>query len=337
MEAQANSTIEGIVVLDLEGNKILQNRQTIDLFKIPREVAEDDYYESLFHWIVSQVKTPSACIEKFSYLRSHPNAISRDEVELKSGTILDRYSAPVLDEEGHCYGRIWTFRDVTERKRSEIKAQEALRQEMILRRELHHRVKNNLQVIISLLFLQSTTVTDPVTQSLLRESQGRVRSIALIHEMLYQRDDLTQISFGDYARQLGADLFHTYRVTQEEIRLEVDSPGVCLGINAAIPCGIIINELITNALKYAFPEGRKGVIEIALKSGPASNRFTLCVRDNGIGLPKEFDLERTKTMGISLVRDLARQLGGSLEVATALDGGTQARLTFDEPAVNGRA
>lgn len=210
--------------------------------------------------------------------------------------------------------------------------EQRVKDQMILRREIHHRVKNNLQVIISLLYLQSSRASDPNTQALLKDSQARVRSIALVHEMLYQRKDLSKISFADYVRQLAADLFIAYRVSQEVVALRVfPEGGIFLGISVAISCGLIINELITNALKYAFPNGAAGEIEVSLESEADAGRMVLTVCDNGIGLPKDFDVSHCSTMGLSLVADLARQLEGRLEFESGPNGrGTRVRIAFPQ-------
>ena len=333
LEAQVNSTIDGIVVLDPQGNIILQNRQAIELFKIPKQIAEEKDTESEINWIVGRVKETGHCLERFARLIAHPYEITRDELEMKDGNVLDRYSAPVLDTDGHYYGRIWTFRDITQRKRAERKAEEALQKEVVLRREIHHRVKNNLQVVISLLYLQSTKIDDPFSLAVLRESRARVRSIALVHEMLCQREDLASISFHDYVRQLAADLFVSYPADQRTVSLKIGANDIFLDLDTAIPCGIIVTELVTNALKYAFPEGRKGEIEIDLAPGPEGGNLILTVRDNGLGLPKEFELTRLNTVGLSLVRDLTRQLDGTLECGGNPCGhGTVVKIVFPEPS-----
>lgn len=223
---------------------------------------------------------------------------------------------------------IAVMRDITERKRAEQQIKESLKREALLRREIHHRVKNNLQVISSLLFLQSTHVTDPNTREILRESQGRARAIALIHEKLYQSTDLTKIAFCDYVRQLLGDLFHAYGVSSEVVSLKIGAEGIFLGIDAAIPCGLILNELVTNALKHGLPAGRKGAICIDIQpSGPGL--LTLSVRDDGVGLPEDFDLQTSRTLGLKLVSDLTRQLGGTLELER--NNGTAIKITFPEP------
>ena len=336
LEAQVNSSIDAILVLDRHGEKLLQNRQAIELLKIPMHIADEKKAESVIQWVISRVKHSEKCPERLAWLNSHPEVIIHDELELKDGTVFDRYSAPVAGKDGNCYGRIWTFRDITKRKQAEKKVAEALQKEVVLRREIYHRVKNNLQVINSMLFLQSATVTDPNARSLLKESQARVRSIALVHEMLYQRQAMKKIDFGDYVRQLAADLLISYCASQRKVALKIGSDGISLDLNTAIPCGIIVNELITNALKYAFPDGENGEIEIDLRPGEQSGKLTLTVQDNGVGLPRDLDLEHTKTLGLSLVRDLTRQLEGTVEIRNQPSGqGTVAKITFREPDSTG--
>lgn len=222
---------------------------------------------------------------------------------------------------------IAVVRDVTQRKQNEQRIAESLEKEALLRRELHHRVKNNLQVISSMLFLQSTHVSDPNTLEILRESRNRTRAIGLIHEKLYHTGDLARIEFSGYLRELAENLFHAYRVDPEAVILRTSKKGAVLGLDAAIPCGLILNELISNALKHGLPEGRKGEICIDLQQTD-SGQFTLTVRDNGVGFPKDFDFEKTRTLGLKLVRDLTRQLDGTVKLETS--GGASVTITFEE-------
>jgi len=328
LKAQLDATAEGITAVDEQGRITLQNLRALEMFDIPKEVVETKLAIDQLNWFLNLVKDPKGFLERLAWVEKYPQEVIRDEIELKDGRILDRYSAPVSGQDGTRYGRIWTVRDITERKRTEQRAEEALKKEVVLRREIHHRVKNNLQIIISLLYLQSTKVRDTIALSLLKESQMRVRSIALVHEMLYQRDDLTSISFKDYVWHLTADLFLAYRISQSTIKLRISSDGIYLGLNSAIPFGIILTELITNALKYAFPSQRTGAIEVALLHASPST-LTLTVRDNGVGLPSDLDLKSSCTMGISLVTDLSRQLGGSVQFRADPEGcGTTVEITL---------
>jgi len=224
-------------------------------------------------------------------------------------------------------GRMYTviLRDVTERTLVEEKVKASLREKEALLKEIHHRVKNNLQVVSSLLGLQSRVITDPETRKMFLESQNRVHSMALLHESLYQSHSLSQVDFPEYIRQLAAHLFHSYGVAAERIHLRTDLQRMLLNLDAAVPCGLIINELISNSLKYAFPDGRTGEIRIELHE--MSDRTTrLVVADNGVGLRADVDWATTRSLGLRLVRSLADQLGAKLEVTSA--EGTEVRLAF---------
>jgi two-component sensor histidine kinase len=183
----------------------------------------------------------------------------------------------------------------------------------ILLKEIHHRVKNNLQVISSLFNLQAGQVRETGTLQILRDSQTRVRSMALIHEKLYQSKNLARIDFGEYVQSLATDLFRSYQRTLGGIQLKVQVDEVYLDLDQAIPCGLILNELVTNALKYAFPGGREGTIRVELHN-ETGNMVTLRVMDDGIGLPNDLDVHTTKTLGWQLINSLVAQLDGRLEI-----------------------
>jgi PAS domain S-box-containing protein len=233
---------------------------------------------------------------------------------------------PLLDESGRLIGFSKLTRNITERKQAEAQAREALRREMLLK-EIHHRVKNNLQVISSLLFLQSANISDPNTLQSLEESQSRVKAIALIHEKLYGSADLERLDFAEYVRDLLSDLLHTYRVAEERIAFHTDIGEIRFGIDTAIPCGLIITELVTNALTHAFPDGSRGDVWISLNSSEAQT-YVLSVRDNGVGLPADLDWRRSKSLGLKLVSDLTKQLEGTIRAVSA--EGTAFTIAFRE-------
>lgn len=185
--------------------------------------------------------------------------------------------------------------------------QRTLREKEALLQEIHHRVKNNLQVISSLLQLQMNSVNDPRANAILRESQLRVRSMALIHEKLYQSDSLARIDLGQYLRELASLLFGTYARERARVRLEFDLAPVSVGIDTAIPLGLIVNELITNSLKFAFPDKRPGLIKVELKELTAGG-LLLRIADDGIGLPPEMTSAPGDSLGLRLVGILTRQL-----------------------------
>ena len=214
-------------------------------------------------------------------------------------------------------------RDVTAQKRAE----EAQRKEILLK-EIHHRVKNNLQVISSLLALQAGAANDPHTRSLLRESQDRIRSMALIHEKLYQTGAERGVSFAEYAKDLAAQLRHSYAGDSEAVEVDVDVAEMSLDMDLSVPCGLIINELLSNALKHAFPGGRKGRVRLGLRRGEG-NTLVLTVSDDGIGFPPDIDVRAPRTLGLRIVNILAAQIRGSLDLAT--EGGTTFTLVFPAP------
>jgi len=216
------------------------------------------------------------------------------------------------------------LRDVTERVAAEEKIIAALREKEVLLREIHHRVKNNLQVVASLLGLQARGATDEQMRKMLLASQNRVHTMALLHECLYQSQNLAQVDFPDYIRQLVPHLYHSFEIPTGRIRLETKLVHLYLDLDAAVACGLIINELVSNSLKYAFPDRSEGVIQIELTS--QDHTAQLIVADNGVGQKSPFDLANAKTLGLRLVRTLAEQLGGTIEMRT--NGGVEARLTF---------
>ncbi len=217
-------------------------------------------------------------------------------------------------------------REIAERKMAEEKIRTSLREKELLIKEVHHRVKNNLQVICSLLNLQSDYIKDDKAIEIFRESQNRVKSMAIIHEKLYKSKDLASIDFADYARALAADLFKSYRSTSGRVQLRMNVQDVFLGIDTAIPLGLIINELLSNALKHAFPEGRDGEIQIDLLRKGAG--FELVVGDNGIGFPEDLDFRNTESLGLQLVVTLTDQLKGTIELDRTR--GTEFRIAFSE-------
>ena len=217
-----------------------------------------------------------------------------------------------------------------ERKRVEELLRKSLREKEILLKEIHHRVKNNMQVISSLLSLQSKHIKDEEALKVFKENQDRVRTMALIHEKLYGSKDLSRIDFSSYMRDLAYRLYHSYGINPEEITLDVRVDDVPLGVDMAIPCGLIVNELISNSLKYAFPPKWKGngKIGISLQQN-MENEIELIVSDNGIGLPEDLDIRGTQSFGLFLVVILAEdQLGGKLKFER--NGGTKFHITFKE-------
>jgi PAS domain S-box-containing protein len=199
------------------------------------------------------------------------------------------------------------IRDITERKQAE----EAKKNELLLK-EIHHRVKNNLQVISSLLYLQSKKINDEVIVAMLKESQDRVKSMAIAHEKLYMSSEMGKIDIREYIRDITTSLFQSYELYSNSVKLSLDVDKVLLDIDTAIPCGLIINELVTNSLKHAFPNGTNGKIFIEFHM--ENNRYKLVVGDNGKGLPIDFDIQKTETLGLKLITTLIEQINGIFDL-----------------------
>ena len=201
----------------------------------------------------------------------------------------------------------------------------SLNEKEVLLKEIHHRVKNNLQVISSLLNLQKSKTKNPDVWNTLNDSQNRVRSMALIHEKLYETKDLARVDFGKYINDLAAALLGSYGVATDRVKLHIRSD-VHLDIDTAIPCGLIVNELISNALKYAFPDAGNG--EITIDFTKDQSNYSLTVQDNGVGFPKDRDFRTVDSLGMRLVNTLTRQLEGSIDMENA--SGTTFRIFFPE-------
>jgi PAS domain S-box-containing protein len=238
---------------------------------------------------------------------------------------LETTGKTVFDEKGF-RGFIYSSRDISDQKEAAVFVKKSLMEKDALLREIHHRVNNNLQIISSLLSLQSDNVVDERDHELFIESQNRVRSMAMIHEKLYQSDSFSSINFSDYLKTLLNSLIYDYSHDLGHIEMELDIDDVDLNIETSVPCGLIINELVSNSLKHAFPNGRKGKIMIKLHS--YNDQYVLIVGDDGVGYSEESFSENGKKLGFNLVKSLIKQLDGSMEI---LEGdGTAYKIIFSE-------
>ncbi|MEL7671302.1 histidine kinase dimerization/phosphoacceptor domain -containing protein [Methanobacterium sp.] len=230
--------------------------------------------------------------------------------------------------------------EMDERERIENKLKKSLEEKEILLKEIHHRVKNNLQIISSLLNLQSRYINDEEMLDIYKESQNRVKSMAIIHEKLYQSEDLARIDFGDYVKSLVMDLFHSYGV--DNIEPDINIRDVLLDINTAIPCGLIVNELVTNSIKHGFLASRTRVDsqsfdkrdKIAVNITKENEIYTMSVYDNGIGFPDNLDFRHTDSLGMQLVISLTSQLRGTVELER--NNGTLFKIVFKEVEYNNK-
>ena len=213
-------------------------------------------------------------------------------------------------------------------QKATAKTEASLKEKEVLLREIHHRVKNNMQVISSLIRLQSRNVKDEQQIEMLKESQNRIKAMALIHEKLYRSKDLANIDFNDYIKNLVNDLFLSYKVSTGKVALKMNIETVSFGIDTAIPCGLIVNELVSNSLKHAFPKGRDGEIKISLRTLEEGD-IELIVSDNGVGIPKDLDFRNTESLGLRLITNLTeKQLQGKVELNR--NKGTEFQIKFKE-------
>ncbi|MDO5836602.1 MAG: PAS domain S-box protein, partial [Methanobacterium sp.] len=232
----------------------------------------------------------------------------------------------ITDDEGNISGLLAVSRDITLRVKMEDEIQRSLQEKEVLLKEIHHRVKNNLMIIASLLNLQSRYIKDKEALGIFKESQSRANSMALIHEKLYRSTDLKRINFGEYIRTLANDLFRTYTDSSGRINLNIDVEDVMMDINTSIPLGLMLNELISNALKHGFPQGMGGDVNIYFK--PNGDQYQLKVGDTGISFPKDVDYQNTDSLGLQLVNNLTKQIDGQIELDTSQ--GTEFTITFKE-------
>jgi PAS domain S-box-containing protein len=315
-----------IFVKDREGNYLLCNQALSDFFGIN--------VENLIGLTDAQLHPNQADVKRFIdqdqevFATLQQKFISEEPYHTWTGEVqwFQTLKKPIFSTDGQVCQVLGVATNITQRKIAEIQIQESLREKEVLLQEIHHRVKNNLQVISSLLDLQSQHIEEQATLELFRQSCNRIRAMALVHETLYKFKDFAKINFAEYIENLTSYLFTAYGVNVENINLELRIDEVTLKLDTAIPCGLIINELVSNALKHAFPN-KEGTIYIALHFDE-DKHSTLTIKDNGIGLPQNWEVTAVNSLGLKLVKILAKQLEGTLQVNSSF--GTEFSLRFSE-------
>lgn len=320
--ALLESAPDGIIVVDAKGMIVIVNSQAERLFHYTR----DELLGKPIEILVPDRVRGHHIGDRTSY-SAEPRTRAMGSGRNLTGRAKDGKEFPVEislspleTDQGTLV--ISIVRDVTDRRRAEEQIQASLREKEALLREIHHRVKNNLQVTSSLLRLQASAIEDPAARQVFAGTQNRIRSMALVHEKLYQSTNLSRIDFAEYVRSLGELLFTSFAVDTTQISLAVSGDAMFLSVDVAVPCGLIINELLSNALKHAFPDGREGRITVKLSR---NGNNTIVVADDGVGLPDE-PHSTNRTLGLQLVRGLVQQIAGRLEVVR--DGGSRFEITF---------
>jgi PAS domain S-box-containing protein len=303
------------VMLDAKGNIVLINDYLLRLTGWrAEELRERNWFET---FLPPEIRTE---IEERIFLRLIQDGVDpmhfENEILTRSGERrLVAWNNTVLrDGAGVVTGVASIGEDITDRRQAEGKLLASLREKEALLKEVHHRVKNNLQIVASLLRLESGRSEHLMTKYVLQEMHGRIRAMALLHESLYRNAKFERIDLAAYLRQLVAYLGRSLGSATGAIQFDLKFDAVEVGADEAIPCGLIINELVTNSVKHGFPNGGTGVVTIELQHAALPGEVQLCVRDNGVGLPAGFDPTTVKSLGMQLVADLARQLGGRLAV-----------------------
>ena len=258
--------------------------------------------------------------EKYNMaFRGTPVEFTTERINLDSTKVFRQYVLyPIKDKNNNVIEVSGLGIDITENKLYEEKITQSLKEKEVLLKEVHHRVKNNMQVISSILNLQSSYVTDVYALNLLKESQNRIKTMSYIHESLYQNKTFSSINFSDYVTTLTNNILHSYTATMQKVRLELNVQKVILNLDTSIPAGLIINELVTNCIKHAFNAKNEGIITINLLT--KDNVLFLEVKDNGSGFPDEVDFKNTNSLGLQLVNTLIEQLNGKIELKTTQEG-----------------
>jgi len=317
----------GITVTDTDGLVIESNATAEKILGLSQDEHNRRKIDGSEWHIVRPDGTPMPANEYASVLALEENRLV-ENVEMGVAKPNDELAwltvtADVLPLEGH--GVIVVYSDISERKYAEEKLKNLLQEKEILLAEVHHRVKNNMQIIASLLGLQAREIKDERFMTAIEESRNRINSMALVHEQLYRAREYAQIDIGEYIDQLASTLFTMYQVESAQVQLQITAKDVYLSLEKAIPCGLLLNELITNSLKYAFPDGRKGKLWIDLE--PSQGNMKLTVGDDGIGIPEDFDFETSQSLGLQLVNLLTiHDLQGNIELRR--EKGTQFQIEF---------
>jgi len=322
----ADSAVDGIITTDTDGNIVLFNPSLKNIFGYEIDEINGKHVTMLMP--DRYRKGFMDKLEKFKSTGNHELAGKTFEsIGLKKNG--KEFPFEISIATWGSIGNVFTtsiIRDVTERKIIENKLEKSLEDKELLLKEIHHRVKNNLMIISSLLNLQSRYIKDEESKNIFKESQNRARSMALIHELLYQSTDIKNIDFGDYIRKLSNNLYHTYALDTSLIKLNIDADEILLDIDQSIPLGLIVNELVTNSLKHAFPQGESGEINIKFYKQGIKN--ILEVKDNGVGFPEDIDYKNTDSLGLRLVTSLTEQIDGEIEFNNT--SGTSFKIIFNE-------
>ena len=328
-----NAIDEGFAIFDPDDRLAMCNAKYREIYRESADLIQDGVkFEELVRKGIERGQYPEAEGRQEEWFAErmalHRAADSSMQQVLKNGRWVKVNERKTKD------GSTVGFRvDITGLKQTEMRLQAALKEKDALLREIHHRVKNNMAVVSSLINLQAKRMGNPKVKVALKESQSRIQSMALVHEHLYQSKNMARINLQDYFQQLANSVAGVYQGARGKIAMNIDARGITLPIDQAVPCGIILNELITNAIKYGFPDGREGKVDIFARQ-TAEGKLELSVRDNGIGLSEDSDLESSKSLGLRLIGLMTDQLHGTMQITSEGGVGTTIRWPVDGKGIN---
>jgi PAS domain S-box-containing protein len=324
LHASLESTADGIFVVGLKGTITSYNQNFVNMWNIPADLLESGKSDVVMNHVLPQLRNPEGFLASIRELHTHTGRESFDMIEFADGKIFERYSKPQRIGD-HVVGRVWSFRDITDRKHAEENLVASLQEKEVLLREIHHRVKNNLQLISGLLDMTRMRSGDASTNEILTDMMLKIQTMAQIHTRLYESKQFGKVSLTGQIRDQIAGLSNIYSHKGHEIQCEIDSGEVFLPVDQAIPCALVVNEVLSNSYKHAFTGQKKGTITISAVQ--ENGRIKITVRDDGIGLPADFDISRTNSLGLKLIKTLVQhQLKGSLTLRSL--NGTEVNMDF---------
>jgi PAS domain S-box-containing protein len=323
LNATLESTADGILVVSRAGEITRYNQKFAEMWSIPQEILSNGDDAAAINHVLAQLIDPESFSKKVEHLYAHPEESSFDQLVFKDGRIFERYSLPQKIN-SNIVGRVWSFRDITHHKQVEEEIKQQLSEKEILLKEVHHRIKNNISSIESLLSLQAKTVKNPDARSALEASIGRVKSMGVLYEKLLNSIEYKNTSAKKYIESL-IDIVLELFPDKEKITVQKKIDDVILETKKMFPLGIIINELLTNTFKYAFRDNKSGVINISLTQ--TAKNITLIIQDNGTGFPESFNFNKSKGFGLMLVNIMSKQIGGNLFIENK--NGAHVALTLE--------
>ena len=315
-------TDNAVLIASPDGQVEWVNDGFIQIFGIPKEKLIDKKLSEINVYTNIDKEIREAI--KYRHSRNFESNVTTYNVQ---NLWISSTLTPIYDEAGALKKLVVVDTDITAGKNMQKQIEASLKEKDVLLKEIHHRVKNNLQIIISLLNLQSGYIKDEATLKAVKDGQSRVRSMALVHEKFYQSDELSEIIFSEYIEKLCHFLYQSYGDKTDRIELQIIGDRIGLDMDTAMPCGLLVNEIVSNAYKYAFPGNEKGKILIELKK--TNGKMKLLVQDNGVGFDEDFSLEKSESLGMQLIQALTSQLDGELKVS--FENGTSFEISFPYP------